>query len=398
MQEFDSLAKTLHPHYNRFDVANRLLFTGHSHQAWPDAAFDGVQEYMDMVTEQVDKKWGPSFEKTEIMRNYLRDFYDDPNGKYCREQNTHVLIVSWLSALDLKNKPKIITTTGEFHSMYRQLKSLESAGIEVVYLPHQDDEKLLDLIKDELNDRTAAVMLSRVYFETSEINTRLPEIADATKKAGVPLMIDDYHGTNVVPISFKKEQLEHVYLLIGGYKYLQWGEANCFLRYPADCNLKPVITGWFSAFEQLDHPRTDGPVQFDDGDQKFATATYDPISQFRGAAVTQFFQKMGLTPEVLRNSYSSQLTYLRFLFDEYNFEGSQIKHANIRPVEESGGFLALRSPLARNLRAALLENGIFTDARDEIIRLGPAPYTTSKQCEKVITALFDVLKELQKKV
>ena len=398
MQEFDSLAKTLQPHYSRFNVANRLLFTGHSHQAWPDAAFDGVQEYMDMVADQVDKKWGFGFEKTEIMRNYLRDFYDDPTGRYCREQNTHVLIVSWLSALDLKNKPKIITTTGEFHSMYRQLKSLESKGIEVVYLPYQDDDALLDLINNELDDKTAAVMLSRVYFETSEINMRLPEIAAATKKAGVPLMIDDYHGTNVVPISFKKELLEHVYLLIGGYKYLQWGEANCFLRYPADCRLKPVITGWFSAFEQLDHPRTNGPVQFDDGDQKFATATYDPISQFRAAAVTEFFREMGLTPKVLRNCYSSQLKYLRSLFDENNFEGSEIEHANLRPIEESGGFLALRSPHARNLRAALLEKGIFTDARDEIIRLGPAPYTTSQQCEEVISSLFDVLNDLQKKV
>jgi selenocysteine lyase/cysteine desulfurase len=119
MQEFDALAKSLQPHYSRFNVSRRLLFTGHSHQAWPDVAFEGVQDYLRMVADQVDKKWGYAFEKTELMRNYLRDFYDDPTGKYCREQNTHVLLVSWLSALDLKNKPKIITTTGEFHSMYR---------------------------------------------------------------------------------------------------------------------------------------------------------------------------------------------------------------------------------------------------------------------------------------
>ncbi|MCC5941601.1 MAG: hypothetical protein JJU37_08680 [Balneolaceae bacterium] len=394
MQEFDKLAQTLQPFYSRFNVANRLLFTGHSHQAWPDTAFDGVQEYMNVVADQVDKKWGFGFEKTEIMREYLRNFYDDPSGKYCREQNTHVLIIAWLSALDLKNKPKIITTTGEFHSMYRQLKSLESVGVEVAYLPHEDDDLLFESIKKELDERTSAVMLSRIYYETSEINTRLSDIARLTKQAGVPLMVDDYHGTNVVPISFKEEELEHIYLLVGGYKYLQWGEANCFLRFPADCNLKPIITGWFSAFEQLDHPRTDGPVQFDDGDQKYATATYDPISQFRAAAVTEFFQVQGLTPQVLRNQYSAQLSYLRSLFDEHNFEGSEIEHANTRPVEESGGFLALRSPHARELRAALLEKDIFSDARDQIIRLGPAPYTTSLQCEKVIKALFDSLKSL----
>ena len=391
MQEFDVLAKSLQPHYSHFNVANRLLFTGHSHQAWPDEAFEGIKEYMRMVAEQVDKKWDFGFEKTEIMRDYLRNYYDDPAGKYCREQNTHVLLVSWLSSLNLKNKPKIITTTGEFHSMYRQLRRLEEEGLEIVYLPHEDDNKLLEAIRQNLDERTAAVMLSRVYFETAEINTKLSEIAQVAKKADVPVMIDDYHGTNVVPLSFKEKQLEHVYLLIGGYKYMQWGEANCFLRYPEDCNLRPVITGWFSAFEQLDHPRDEQPVSFDDGDQKFATATYDPISQFRGAAATEFFQKQGLTPEVLRKQYSSQLLYLRDLFDEKNFEGSEIEHANTRPIDETGGFLALRSEKARNLRAMLLEKNIFTDARDDILRIGPAPYTTSGQCRKVIYELFGCL-------
>lgn len=395
MQEFDVLAKSLQPHYSHFNVANRLLFTGHSHQAWPDVAFEGIHEYMRIVAKQVDKKWEFAFEKTEIMRGYLRDYYDDPTGKYCREQNTHVLLVSWLSSLDLQNKPKILTTTGEFHSMYRQLRRLEEEGVEVVYLPHEDDEKLLKTIQKNIDDRTVTIMLSRVYYETAEVNSRLPEIAQIAKKAGIPILIDDYHGTNVVPLSLEEKNMKNVYILIGGYKYMQWGEANCFLRYPADCKLRPIVTGWFSAFNQLEKPKNDQSVTFDDGDQKFATATYDPISQFRAAAVTEFFQKQGLTPEVLRNQYSSQLSYLRELFNEMNFGDSGITHANTRPVEESGGFLALRSKKARELKTMLLEKEIFTDARDDILRIGPAPYITSEQCEEVILELFGCIRELR---
>lgn len=394
MQEFDPLARSLQPYYSRFDVAGRLLFTGHSHQAWPDAAFDGVKNYMEMVAKQVDKKWDFGFEKTEKMRDYLRNFYDDPTGKYCREQNTHVLLVSWLSALDLRNKPKIITTTGEFHSMYRQLRRLEEEGLEIKYLPHQDDDSLLGAIQQELDGRTAAVMLSRVYYETAEVNTRLPEIAEAARIAGVPLLIDDYHGTNVVPLSIREAGMEDTYILIGGYKYLQWGEANCFLRYPKNCTLRPVITGWFSAFNTLDHPRDGQPVTFDDGDQKFATATYDPISQYRAAAVVDFFGEQGLTPVVLRKQYSTQLRYLRELFDEKAFSPEIIQHANLRPVDESGGFLSLLSPHARKLRSMLLEQEIFTDARDDILRIGPAPYTTSNQCEQVMQALGECVAAL----
>jgi selenocysteine lyase/cysteine desulfurase len=394
MKEFDKLARSLQPHYSHFNVANRLLFTGHSHQAWPDVAFEGVQQYMRMVAEQVDKKWTYGFEKTEIMRDYLRIWYDDPNGRYCREQNTHILMVSWLSALDLRNKPKIITTTGEFHSMYRQLRRLEEEGLEIVYLPHEDDDALLEGIRKELDKKTAAVMLSHIYFETSEVNTRIGEIAQAAREAGVPLLIDDYHGTNVVSLSVEENQLQDCYIFIGGYKYMQWGEANCFLRFPAGCKLRPVITGWFSAFEQLDHPRTNEPVEFDDGDQKFATATYDPISQYRAAAVTEFFIRQGLTKEVLYENYHAQVSYLRSLFDAKEIDPNVIRHANNRPIEETGGFMALRSPYARKIRAMLLEKDVFTDARDEIIRFGPAPYTTSEQCEQVMDELEEVVKEL----
>lgn len=394
MQEFDHLAHTLQPHYSHFNVANRLLFTGHSHQAWPDVAFTGIQEYMRTVAKMVDTKWEAGFEKTEILRNYLRDFYDDPEGLYCREQNTHVMLVSWLSSFDLKNKPKVITTTGEFHSLSRQLNRLEEEGLQIKRIPHQNDQELLDGIIKELDDQTSAVMISRIYFETSEINTKLKEIAAECRKKSIPLMIDDYHGTNVVPLSIREEELDDCYILIGGYKYLQWGESNCFLRFPKDCDLRPAITGWFAAFDTLDAPQGDGAVAFDEGDQRFATATYDPISQFRAAEVVNFFKTQGLTPDVLRKQYSGQVQYLTELFEDQNFEGSSIERSQSRPIEETGGFLSLRSPNARQIRANLLEKGIFSDARDQILRFGPAPYTTSKQCEEVINALFDEVKNL----
>jgi len=394
MHEFDKLALALQPHYSHFNVANRLLFTGHSHQAWPDAAFTGIQEYMRLVAERVDTKWEAGFEKTEIMRNYLRDFYDDPDGLYCREQNTHVLLVSWLSSFDLKNKPKIITTSGEFHSMSRQLKRLDEEYLNVVELQHQSDQQLLESIRKELDQNTSAVMISRVYFETAEINTKLSEIAEVCRNAGVPLMIDDYHGTNVVPLSVREEKLEDCYILIGGYKYLQWGEANCFLRFPRECDLRPVITGWFASFATLDQPQNNELVSYDDGDQRFATATYDPISQFRAAEVVNFFKTQGLTPNVLHKQYQSQVQYLIELFDEKNRDHFEIERSHNRPIEETGGFLSLKSPHARKLRSNLLEKGIFTDARDQILRLGPAPYTTSKQIQEVTDALFEEIGNL----
>ena len=44
-------------HYRRFRVSERLLLTGHSHQAWPDVAFDAQQRAWLDAAEYVDEKW-----------------------------------------------------------------------------------------------------------------------------------------------------------------------------------------------------------------------------------------------------------------------------------------------------------------------------------------------------
>ena len=48
----------LAPHYSRFRVAERLLLTGHSHQAWPDVAL-GAQAAFEDAALDVDAKWSP---------------------------------------------------------------------------------------------------------------------------------------------------------------------------------------------------------------------------------------------------------------------------------------------------------------------------------------------------
>ncbi len=393
MDTIDQLANRLAPHYSHFDVSNRLLFTGHSHQAWPDIALEGLKESFTAAANNVDNKWQPAFEKAEVLRNYLRNYYDDPEGLYCLGENNHLLLVSWLSSFDLKNKPKVITTNAEFHSMYRQLHRLKEEGLEVISVDAYADN-IVSNIEEQIDNRTSVIMLSRVYYESGIINQHISEIAELARTHDVPFLIDDYHGTNVVPLSISEENLEDCFFLIGGYKYLQWGEGNCFLRFPKGCELRPAVTGWFASFSSLDEPRGDGPITYDEGNQRFATGTYDPASQFRAAKVVNFFENQGLTPSILRQHYLSQVKRLKELFLEENFDPEIITLRHRRPLEENGGFLALRSPFARTIREKLMEQGVYTDARGDILRLGPAPYITSEQIETAIEKLATIVEQI----
>ncbi|WP_445666483.1 aminotransferase class V-fold PLP-dependent enzyme [Fodinibius sp. AD559] len=391
--DIDQLAQKLAPHYSHFDVSNRLLFTGHSHQAWPDVAKEGLQESFDVAASDVDNKWEAAFEKVEMLRSYLRNFYDDPNGMYCLGQNTHQLLVSWLSSFDLQDKPKVITTDSEFYSMSRQLKRLQEERLEIVTIDGHANN-IVEQIERQIDDRVSAVMLSRVYFNSGIVNQHISEIAEVTRAHNVPFLIDDYHGTNVVPLSISDENLTDCYLLIGGYKYLQWGEGNCFLRYPEDCNLRPAITGWFASFSKLDESKEKEKVSYADPNQRFASGTFDSTSQFRAAKVVEFFENMELTPQVLHKQYQAQIKLLRDTFLDRDFDTEIIQLAHQQPVKNIGGFLALQSPFARTIREKLMEQGVFTDARGDILRFGVAPYITTQQISKAMDELKDVVSKI----
>ena len=116
----------LAPYYRRFRVADRLLLTGHSHQAWPDVGFEAQQRAWLDAAEYVDDKWERVFAVAGRVQDGFARLLDDPDGAVALGANTHELVVRWLSALPLGRRPRLVTTTGEFHTIRRQLEDRKS--------------------------------------------------------------------------------------------------------------------------------------------------------------------------------------------------------------------------------------------------------------------------------
>ena len=79
--ELDALRRTpnaLASDYSAFRVAERLLLTGHSHQAWPDVAREGQLEAFEDAALCVDEKWDRAFAKAELVRDGFRRLLADP--------------------------------------------------------------------------------------------------------------------------------------------------------------------------------------------------------------------------------------------------------------------------------------------------------------------------------
>ncbi len=375
-------------HYTRFRVGERLLLTGHSHQAWPDVALQGqIDAFLD-AAESVDTKWGRAFEIADEVREGFRTFLGEPGADLALGQNTHELVLRFLSAVDLRAKPRLITSDGEFHTLRRQLARLGEAGIELVVVPTDPVETLAERMAARIDDRTAAVLVSAVLFGTSAIVPNLDELAH--HRGGAELLVDAYHALGAVPFAAP----EQAWVVGGGYKYLQLGEGNCFLRLPAHAQeLRPVLTGWYAEFGELAARRDPGEVGYATGGMRFAGATYDPTSNYRAARVFDFFTEHGLTANWLRASYLRQTTLLAREFDQLDVPDEVATRDRTRPRTAFGGFLTIHTPHATRLQERLAERGVQTDSRGTNLRFGPAPYLRDDQLRAAMAAFGEIIAE-----
>src|SRR5438094_7567721 len=144
-------------HYGRFRVADRLLLTGHSHQAWPDVGFEAQQRAWLDAAELVDEKWGRAGEEAARVQAGWRRLLGEPGGEIALGQNTHELVTRLLSALPLRDRPRLVTTDGEFHTIRRQLDRLGEEGIASVKVAARPADTLPEPLRRAATEPTAAV-------------------------------------------------------------------------------------------------------------------------------------------------------------------------------------------------------------------------------------------------
>ena len=100
--------------YSEFDVTNRILLSGHSHQAWPNAAKQGLLDCFNDAAKHIDDKWGAAFEKADKVRDFYRTLLGESHGEIALGQSTHELILRFLSDLSCfkyKKQTQVIKNT-----------------------------------------------------------------------------------------------------------------------------------------------------------------------------------------------------------------------------------------------------------------------------------------------
>ena len=351
---------------------DRLHFAAHSHHLWPDASHDGHMAAWEDAAVLADHKWakimGPVW--SEAQQHVAAELNLPDPATLSFAPNTHDFIVRTLSAIP--GRPvRVLATDGEFHSFRRQMERWVEAGDVVLQTVSPDD--LLDTARSAEFD---LIFASQVLFNSGTIISALDDLAALARPEGPWVVIDGYHGFMAIETDLS-QIADRVFYLSGGYKYAMAGEGACFLHAPPGYAERPVVTGWYAAFDDLALPP--GEVGYAPDGRRFLGSTFDPSSLYRFNAVQNMLDSEGLTTALISDHVAS--LQAQFL------DGNPLPgFALLNPLgdEQHARFLAFRGETASALHDRLAEQNVVTDVRGDVLRIGFALYHDREDVERLL--------------
>lgn len=349
-------------------VPGRLHMAAHSHHLWPDVTLAAQVQAWEDAAVLADHKWDKA----------LGEVYPAAQGLVARElslpspdtvvfaPNTHTLLAVLKSAV--ARKPvRILSTDGEFHSFRRQAQRWREAGeIELTLVESEGPDFAERFIAAAREGDYDLIFVSHVFFKTGYVFDRVWELADLSRPEGPWLVVDGYHGFRAVPTDLSAVA-DRVFYLAGGYKYAMAGEGAAFLHAPPGFGPRPVLTGWYAEFGDLEGPP--GGVLYTADAQRFMGATFDPSGLYRFVAAGRMLEAEGLSTAAIAAHVGG---LMRALVAAQPLTGAVVLNP---PGEGSQArFLALRHEKASAWKQALAEKGVVVDVRDDVLRIGLSIY------------------------
>ncbi len=282
------------------------------------------------------------------------------------------------SALDYTRRNRVVTTSLDFPTVAYQWLAQRPRGVEVVMVESPDGVTVPpDLIARAVDDRTALVATSHVYFTSGAIQD-IGAVAAAAHTRGALCYIDAYQSVGQLPVDVHLTGVD--FLTAGGLKWLLGGPGIVFLfvRESLVPELEPTVTGWFAhqrqfAFDPHAIEWQADARRFEQGTPSLAAVH----AQLGGLAIVE---EAGV-PAI--RGVVSDLT--EDLITRARARGFQPKVA-ARPADRAAiVMLPFADPEARVRQLA--EHGIIADARPGHVRLSPFFYNLPEDNAAAIETL-----------
>src|SRR5256712_6029074 len=181
-----------------------------------------VAEFLDLWQSRGASAWYDVWWEalTEVRARYGR-IVNASAGEIALAPSISVALSAVAESLDYKQRPKVVITSLDFPTVAYQWLAKVRSGVELVVVESPDRIGVpVEAIARAVDDRTALVVTSHVYFTTGAIQD-IKQVAQVAHAHGALCLIDAYQSVGQIPVDVQHAGVDA--LVAGGLKWLLRG-------------------------------------------------------------------------------------------------------------------------------------------------------------------------------
>lgn len=298
--------------------------------------------------------------------------------------NVSTALSTIATALDYSTRNKVVMAEMDFPTLAYQWLVKERLGIENCFVESPDRVYTPpELFEREVDERTALVATSRVFFTSGYIQD-IRAVADIAHKNGAYLLIDDYQGTGQIPLNVAALDVD--FLVTGTLKWLMGGPglALVYIREGLLPQIQPTVAGWFGHREQFEFKTREFEFRPDATRIEMGTPAVPTIYTANGGL--EIVLEIGVDHICERTRYLTS-----DLIERARERGWKVR-APLEP-ERRSSIVMLEFERPEEIVEDLLKRDIIVDKRPGLVRVSPYFYNTIEENEMVINAIAEILEK-----
>lgn len=360
----------------QFPILEKAVYLiSHSLGAMPKGAAEGLREFGELWGTRGVRAWSEGWwESPRAAGDRIARILGAPPGSVAMQPNVSSAQAIVASSFDPGGpRRRFVLCAEDFPSVLYVWERQRRLGFEVVLVPARDGLSIpLEGILDAIDERTALVAVSQVFYKTAEV-LDLARVVEKAHRAGALVLVDAYQGIGTVPLDVGALRLDFV--VGGSVKWLCGGPGAAYLYVRPDRlpNVEPRITGWAAharpfAFEGP-------PIDYAPDARRMLTGTPAVPALYAARAGHEMVAEIGV--QRIREKSLRQTARLVALAEERG-------HRVVSPREPArrGGSVTIDLPHGDALVAALGAREILVDYRPGAgVRVSPHFYTKDEELD-----------------
>jgi kynureninase len=323
--------------------------------------------------------WLDDCEKTADL---IGSLFNAPSGSTMLHLNVASITAQVLSSIDFNGpRNRIVYDDMQFTSPHYVCQQWTKYGAELEIVKSDDGISVdVQKIVDAIDERTAIVPISHVYFRSAYLQDVKP-IIEKAHKVGAKVLLDCYQSLGTVPVDVQDLNVD--YVTGGSVKWVCGGPNVCYLYIRPDlmANYKPALSGWIS------HAR---PFKFEmdfephENAWRAATGTPPVVALYSAQPGYKIIKEVGV--DTIREKSKRMTSYL---FDKAREAGFTVNSPT--DPERRGGTVCIDWEGAAKAENVLCERGFVIDYRPGGgIRVSPHFYNTQDEIDAILAEMINI--------